>query len=91
MKALHRHEDALQFGTALLVAGLMAWWLHTRGWQWLEWLPAAILTFFGVGVVWVVVWFVRRKMTYEKLAARNKADLQAGGDGWPTHRVKGKG
>ena len=86
MKFLARHEDAIQFGSALLGAALMALWLHTRGWFWIEWLPAAVLTFFGVGMVWVVVWFARRKGTYEKLAARNRADLQAGGDGWPNHR-----
>jgi hypothetical protein len=86
MKFLHRHEDAIQFGTAALAAALMALWLHTRGWHWLQWLPAAFLTCFGVGIVWIVVWFARRKMTYEQMAARTRADLHAGGDGWPNAR-----
>ena len=86
MKALRKHEDAIQLLSALLVAALVAWRLHARGWHWGEWLPAAILVFFGVGVVWIIVWFMCRKLTYRKMAARNKADLQAGGDGWPTHR-----
>ncbi len=87
MKALRRHEDALQLATALLAAALMGWWLHSRGWHWFEWLPAAILAFFGVGIIWIIVWFLCRKSTYQQMAARNKADLQTGGDGWPNHRT----
>ncbi len=87
MKALRKHEDVIQLLSALVVAALVARWLHTRGWPWVEWLPAAILACFGVGFVWIIVWFLCRKLTYGKMAARNKADLQAGGDGWPNHRV----
>jgi hypothetical protein len=87
VKALRKYEDALQLGSALVVASLTGWRLHTRGWHWGEWLPAAMLACFGVGVLWIIVWFMCRKLTYRQMAARSKADLKAGGDGWPSHRT----
>jgi MFS family permease len=91
MKFLKRYEDEIQLVSALVAAVLMGWWLHGRGWRWFEWLPAAILAVFGVGLVWIIAWFLCRKLTYRQMAARNKAHLQAGGDGWPGHRAEGEG
>lgn len=86
MKLLRRYEDQLQLLTGLLGGALMAWWLHSRGWPWYSWLPAALLAVLAVGLVWVTTWYLRRRLTYLTHAARNKADLAAGGDGWPNHR-----
>jgi len=91
VKTLQKHEDVLQLLSGVVVAMLVGWRLHVHGWRWFEWLPAAGLGFFGVGLFWVVVWFLFRKFTYQGMAARNKADLQAGGDGWPSHRESGFG
>lgn len=70
----------------LLVAVLVAWRLHHCGCPPLRWLPLAFLAFLGVMLLWVVSWFVRRKLTYPRMARANKADLKAGGDGWPRER-----
>jgi len=87
VKTLRQHEDAIQLLSALVVASLTAWGLRARGWHWGEWLPAAILACFGVAVLWIIAWFLCRKLTYRQMAARNRADLRAGGDGWPNHRT----
>lgn len=83
MRAVRKHEDLIQLIVGFAVAVLVAWRLQGRGWPWYEGLPAGVLTFFGVAIVFMLIWYVRRKLTYEKLAARTRADLQAGGDGWP--------
>ena len=76
-------EDCIRVVTALVAAVCGGWGLAHRGWPWQNWLPAAILIFAGVTVLWILIWYLRRKLTYERLARRTKADLQAGGDGWP--------
>ena len=85
MKRLQEHEDIIQLFTALLVAALVAWRHITAGDSWLLWLPLSFLAFLGVLALWVLVWFLRRKFTYQRHAAANKAHLQSGGDGWPRH------
>jgi hypothetical protein len=77
-------EDSIRLLSAVLLSVWTGWALAHRGWPWFQWLPAAILTFAGVTVLWVLVWYVRRKLTYQTVAQRTKADLRAGGDGWPT-------
>ena len=79
-------EEIGRLLVALAAAVLTGWWLSHRGWPLISWLPAALLAPLAVGVVWVMVWYVRRKLTYEAQARRTKADLQAGGDGWPERR-----
>ena len=79
-------EDIVRLLISLAAAIWTGWALAHRGWPVFSWLPAAILAFLAVGVVWIIVWYVRRKATYQILAARTKADLQAGGNGWPNHR-----
>jgi len=77
IRFLYKLQEALQLITAFGVAAALAVWLHKRGWLWLEWLPAAILAFLGMGVFWILIWYAVRKTTYEKLAARTKAQLRA--------------
>lgn len=83
MKTLRKYEDHVQLLTALAFAAYIAWRLNGRGWEWFEWLPAAILGLFAAALFWIIVWFTVRKTTYERIAARTKRDLQSGGDGWP--------
>lgn len=75
-------EDSIRLLSALLVAAVAGWVLHRHGWPWYQWLPAVILVFAVVSVLWVLVWYLRRKLTYETVAQRTKASLRAGGDGW---------
>ena len=82
-KMLTNIRDMVCLLICLAVATLMARWLMQRGWPLISWLPASILTFLGVGLLWILLWYVRRKSTYQRLAQRTKADLQAGGNGWP--------
>lgn len=77
IRFLYKLQEAVQLITAFGVAAALAVWLHKRGWLWLEWLPAAILAFLGMGVFWILIWYAVRKTTYEKLAARTKAQLRA--------------
>lgn len=75
-------EDSVRLLSAALVAAIAGWVLHGNGWPWYQWLPAAIIVFAAVTVLWVLAWYVRRKLTYQTVAQRTKASLQAGGDGW---------
>jgi flagellar biosynthesis/type III secretory pathway M-ring protein FliF/YscJ len=86
---LQKYEDAIQIITGLMAAVLVGWRHAQQGQTFWQWFPLAFFAFFGVQVLWIMVWFVRRKLTYQQLAAINKADLQAGGDGWPRHRGNG--
>lgn len=73
--------------TGLLAAVIVGWrHAHLAQQSFWQWFPAAFFAFMGVQVLWIIVWFIRRKVTYQQLAAVNKADLQTGGDGWPRHR-----
>ena len=83
---LQKYEDTIQIITGLLAAVLVGWRHAQQGLSFWQWFPLAFFAFFGVQVLWVMVWFIRRKLTYQQLAAINKADLQCGGDGWPRHR-----
>lgn len=83
MRLLVKYEDHLQLLSGIIIAAWVAWILHLRGWPWYNWLPVAFLTMVGVGLVWVLGWFARRKLTYQRRAAAAKADLRRGGDGWP--------
>lgn len=80
-------EDSIRLVSALAAGVLAGLGLALRGWPWHQWLPAAILTFAIVTVLWVLAWYIRRKLTYQTMAARTKASLRAGGDGWPDHRA----
>ncbi len=82
MRLLAKYEDELQLLTGLLAAAWVAWALHGRGWPWYNWLPVAFLTLVGVGLLWVLGWFLRRKLTYEKKAAAVRQALRDGEDGW---------
>jgi hypothetical protein len=82
MKVFTKAADALQLATAALAAGLTAVHLIRTGQAVWQWLPRSAFAFLGVVVFWILVWFLRRKLTYERTARRNKADLAAGGDGW---------
>lgn len=83
MRFLQKHEDEIQLITGVLAAILTAWHQIELGRTFWHWFPLAFFAFFAVQFLWVVVWFVRRKLTYQQFAAANKANLQSGGDGWP--------
>ena len=78
----HDLEERLRALIMIIVAAATAWLLHHHGWPWYAWLPAAILTVPLVTGMHIILWYFRRKLTYEALARRTKADLKAGGDGW---------
>ena len=84
MKFLQEHEDAVQLITGLLAAILTAWHQIGHGRTFWQWFPLAFFAFFAVQIMWVMVWFIRRKLTYQQFAAANKANLHSGGDGWPS-------
>lgn len=89
MRFYQQHEDTFQLLSGLLVALLVAWRRVAGGDPWWYWLPLAVLAMVGVQSLWVLVWFLRRKLTYQQHAAANKAHLQSGGDGWPRHQDRG--
>lgn len=74
-------EDCVRLLTALAAACLMSWHLRQAGWPAVSWIPAALLTFIGVAAAWIIVWYLRRKLTYRATARRTKANLRQGGDG----------
>ena len=76
-------EDTLRLLTGLIAAAVTGWLLADRGWPLVQVLPAAILAFFAMCVIWALIWYLRRKFTYNRTARRVKADLRQGGDGWP--------
>jgi hypothetical protein len=86
MKLFQKYEDTLQLLSGLLAATLVGWLHAAQGDPWWYWLPLALLTMIGVQAIWVIVWFLRRKLTYQQHAAANKSDLRSGGNGWPRHR-----
>ena len=86
MHILAKLDDALRLLFASGAALWMAWWLHSRDWPLISWLPAAGLAFFGVFALWVFGWFLNRKLTYPIFARRTKLHLRDGGDGWPNRR-----
>jgi hypothetical protein len=75
-------EDRVRALLILVVAVTTAWLLQHHGWPWYAWLPAAILSAPLVTALHIILWYFRRKLTYEALARRTKADLRRGGDGW---------
>lgn len=76
-------EELTRHATTLLAAVFTAWLLHTRGWPWYSWVPATLLVAVAVVGLWVIVWYVRRKLSYPRRARATKADLRRGGSGWP--------
>lgn len=83
MRFWQEYEEAIQFISGLLAAIWVAWREIALGHSFWRWFPLAFLSFFAVQLLWVLVWFLRRKLTYRRFAAANKANLQSGGDGWP--------
>ena len=61
----------------LIVAGVVGWHLHSVGWPWWAWLPAALLGIIGFYTVSVLTWFAYRKLTYEHFARLHKRRRQA--------------
>ncbi|MFW6156946.1 MAG: hypothetical protein ACOC7J_06485 [Armatimonadota bacterium] len=57
---------------ALVGAIALSWYLHTIGWPWWAWLPAAILGAMTVYMTFVLGWFAWRKLTYEAVARERK-------------------
>lgn len=86
MARLRKLEDLVQLVSSLALAIWVAWSMWRHAYPLVNIIPAAILTFCAGLMVWVFVWFLRRKFTYQQVAKRNRADLAAGGDGWPRHR-----
>lgn len=86
MKFLQRYEDIFQLLSGLGAAVWVGYGRWRLGAAWWQWLPLAFLAWVCVQSLWVMVWFLRRKLTYQRHAAANKADLRAGGDGWPRQR-----
>ncbi len=63
----------------LIVAVLLGWYLHSIGWPWWAWLPAAMLSILAFYLASVLCWFAYRKLTYERFARRHKREKQAQG------------
>jgi membrane protein YdbS with pleckstrin-like domain len=70
----------IRSAVALLAAVLLAWHLNTLGWPWWAWLPAAILMALAVYTVFVLSWFLYRKVTYQHFARRAKRRNRAAED-----------
>ncbi len=65
---------------SLLGAILIALYLHGIGWPWWAWLPAAILGAMTVYMMFVLGWFLWRKLTYEAFARSRKRRHRASED-----------
>ena len=61
----------------LLVGVALGWYLHSIGWPWWAWLPAALLSIGGFYTLSVLTWFTYRKLTYERFARKHKRERQA--------------
>ena len=60
----------------LIVAVVVGWQLHSMGWPWWAWLPAALLSIIGFYAVSVLTWFAYRKLTYQYFARLHKRQRQ---------------
>lgn len=69
----------IQHITALAAAVAVGWLLVHHGWPLQAWLPAAILAALGTLVLWVVAWFVARKLSYPYLARKRRRELKESG------------
>ncbi|MGD9497051.1 MAG: hypothetical protein AB7Y46_12210 [Armatimonadota bacterium] len=72
-----RLRAVLALGAALLVG----WWLDGIGWPWWAWLPAAMLAAMATYAAAMALWFLYRKLTYERFAeaARRRHRAEAEG------------
>lgn len=77
---ISRRRTQIRSVAALVALVLVGWWLHTDGWPWWAWLPAAILTSMATYMIFVLTWFAYRKLTYEHNARRAKRRVQAAAD-----------
>jgi hypothetical protein len=61
----------------IAVAVPIAWGLHIIGWPWYAYVPAAILAGLSTLMMWLVAWYVARKITYPRNADRQHRLLDA--------------
>ena len=65
---------------AILAAALLGWYLSVAGWPWWAWLPATMLLAMSVYMVFVLSWFLYRKLSYRHFARRAKRRHRAAED-----------
>lgn len=65
--------------TVVAAAVGVGWLLHQLAWPLYAWLPAALLAAVGMMTLWVVVWFVARKISYPYLARKRRRELRESG------------